>query len=479
MPASRRCLHRLVCSLLLASACSRATPAAGPEDAPAPALPSSGIADALVELPIAEHNVAQPVAAPTRREALVPPAPAAPAEDGSWKTQRSAVVRAEPRSDSPALGLLAAGIRIPRTQPAVTDECPWGWVAVQPKGFVCTELQADRRAPTDDVLPRVPDRMRVPGAYGRVHPEGATIYDSLASAQSGLGGRAPGASLTVRRIKTVRAGGRTFWKTRHGLIETKHIRRLRGSGFAGVELQGDDALQLPLAWTVGSWDRQKVDVYRTPTRGARTLAKIPKRKAHRILERSDNGRWIRLEQGWVARADLRIVETVERPQAVEPGERWLDIDLSEQTLVAYEGDTPMFATLISSGRPGHKTPTGVFRIDRKVAERTMNSMADSDDLYSVDKVPWTAYFATGYALHAAFWHSGFGTRRSHGCINLSPADARRLYGWTAPLVAPGWSEIYGHEDQPGSVLQIRSRRDPAPQVRGYAANVAAQNSSAG
>jgi lipoprotein-anchoring transpeptidase ErfK/SrfK len=151
-----------------------------------------------------------------------------------------------------------------------------------------------------------------------------------------------------------------------------------------------------------------------------------------------------------------------------PDERWLDIDLSQQTLVAYEGDTPVFATLISSGRPGHKTPTGVYRIERKVAERTMNSMADSDDLYSVDKVPWTAYFDTGYALHAAFWHSGFGTRRSHGCINLSPSDAQRLYAYTAPGVAPGWAEIYGHAEQPGSVLQIRSRQDPEPQTRGYA-----------
>ena len=390
---------------------------------------------------------------------------------GSWKTRRSAVVRAEPRSDSAALGLLAAGIRLPRTEPIVTDECPWGWLAVDPTGFVCAEVDGSRRDPSDEVLPELPRGMRIPGAYGRVKGEGATIYDSLASARASVGGRSPEASLTVRRLTTVRAGGRTFWKTRHGLIETKHIHRMRGSSFSGVELQGEGAPSLPLAWTVGSWDRQTITARRGPRTGSRVAAKLGKRKAHAILEQSDNGRWVRLEEGWVARSDLRIVEQVERPIAASESERWLDIDLSEQTLVAYEGDTPVFATLISSGRPGHKTPTGVFRIDRKVAERTMNSMADSDDLYSVDKVPWTAYFATGYALHAAFWHSGFGTRRSHGCVNLSPKDAERLYGWTAPRVAPGWEEIYGHEDQPGSIVQIRSRRDPEPELRGYALNM--------
>src|SRR5690606_28101294 len=109
-----------------------------------------------------------------------------------------------------------------------------------------------------------------------------------------------------------------------------------------------------------------------------------------------------------------------------------------------------------------------FRISRKVAERTMNSMADSDEQYTVDKVPWTFYFDTGYALHAAFWHDGFGRPRSHGCVNLSPRDAERLYGWTAPAVAPGWFEVYGHSDQPGSVVRIRSGRDPDPSPQGDA-----------
>jgi hypothetical protein len=162
-------------------------------------------------------------------------------------------------------------------------------------------------------------------------------------------------------------------------------------------------------------------------------------------------------RAWATRAGSR-----------SPTFAWLDIDLDAQILVAYEGSTPTYATLVSTGRILHRTPTGVFRITRKLAERTMKSMADSDDLYTVDSVPWTAYFATGYALHAAFWHDGFGTPRSHGCINLAPIDARRLYAWMAPSVAPGWVEVFGHAEQPGSVVRIRSQRDPVPTVQGYA-----------
>jgi hypothetical protein len=312
--------------------------------------------------------------------------------------------------------------------------------------------------------------------YGRVIADGAEVYASVADAVAGVGGRAPEASLTVRRKRTIRAGGRTFWKTRHGIIPTQHIRRLRGSGFHGVELaEGDsdgEELALPLAWTIGSHQRAKVAVRSRPHANARVVTRLPKRRAHRLLEHTEDRDWVRIEAGWVSASDVRVATAVEPPQGAGATERWLDIDLSQQTLVAYEGDRPVYATLISSGRPRHGTPTGVYRIDRKVAERTMNSMADSEDLYSVDKVPWTAYFATGYALHAAFWHTGFGTRRSHGCINLSPLDARRLYSWTAPRVAPGWSEIYGHEDQPGSLIQIRSRTDPQPDLRGYAVALA-------
>ncbi|MBC8071986.1 MAG: L,D-transpeptidase [Deltaproteobacteria bacterium] len=200
---------------------------------------------------------------------------------------------------------------------------------------------------------------------------------------------------------------------------------------------------------------------------------MPARQTVRVLEISDDGAFVRSDRGWIARDELRVATRVTPPAGTGAEERWLDIDLDEQVLVAYVGARPVYATLVSTGRRNHDTPTGVFRIERKVAERTMNSRADDDEPYAVDRVPWTAYFADSFALHAAYWHGSFGERKSHGCVNLSPVDARMLYRWSAPAVAPGWSEVYGHAEQPGSLVRIHSSDDPQPSFRGYAAELGA------
>ena len=72
-------------------------------------------------------------------------------------------------------------------------------------------------------------------------------------------------------------------------------------------------------------------------------------------------------------------------------------------------------------------------------------------------MPWTMYFHEDFALHGAYWHDGFGRARSHGCVNLAPADAKTLYEWAEPRVPPGWSVAYAdeREGRPGSVVRVR------------------------
>jgi lipoprotein-anchoring transpeptidase ErfK/SrfK len=67
--------------------------------------------------------------------------------------------------------------------------------------------------------------------------------------------------------------------------------------------------------------------------------------------------------------------------------------------------------------------------------------ADADDRYSIEDVPWTQFFSGSIALHGAFWHGGFGLRHSHGCVNLSPFDAHRLFNHTQPELYEGWHGI--------------------------------------
>jgi lipoprotein-anchoring transpeptidase ErfK/SrfK len=126
------------------------------------------------------------------------------------------------------------------------------------------------------------------------------------------------------------------------------------------------------------------------------------------------------------------------------GEKWIDINLTKQVLVAYEGTTPVYATLISSGEAGlgdHETTTstkrGIFRIHTKHITITMDSDTVGEE-FELRDVPYVQYFEEGYALHGAYWHDRFGQPKSHGCINLSPEDARRLFWWTEPQVPPGW-----------------------------------------
>ncbi len=130
----------------------------------------------------------------------------------------------------------------------------------------------------------------------------------------------------------------------------------------------------------------------------------------------------------------------------------------------------MYTTLVTSGSNKYRTPTGMFRIWVKFAEKNMNDLA-GEAPYSVATVPWAQFYDKDFALHTAYWHDKFGTRRSHGCLNLSPRDARFLYFWSDPAGPPGWSMAKGMTDYPGSLVRIRSNEDPEPTYQGYAVQV--------
>ncbi len=113
------------------------------------------------------------------------------------------------------------------------------------------------------------------------------------------------------------------------------------------------------------------------------------------------------------------------------GEKWIDVNLSTQTLVAYEGEIPVFNSLISSGLWDFPTVTGEFRTWLKYESQDMNGYLLGYDYY-LPGVPYVMYFYQDYAIHGAYWHNNFGTPMSHGCVNVSPVDAGWLYNW-APL----------------------------------------------
>ncbi len=145
----------------------------------------------------------------------------------------------------------------------------------------------------------------------------------------------------------------------------------------------------------------------------------------------DEWRWYQIGANkWVHQTAVAKVQPIERPEDVNT-ERWVSIDLYEQTLVAYEGETPIFATLVATGLPRWPTFEGTFNIYYRNIRHDMSWGTPGDDFYYLEEVPWTMFFDEGRALHGAYWHDGLGYRRSHGCVNMSLTDANWLYNWVA------------------------------------------------
>jgi hypothetical protein len=117
--------------------------------------------------------------------------------------------------------------------------------------------------------------------------------------------------------------------------------------------------------------------------------------------------------------------------------KWIDVNLKTQHLVAYEGNAVIQQYDVTSGEPGHETPTGVFQIFSKVKDERMKGDIGLPTAYDIQHVPWTMYFAGGgYAIHGAPWRAVYGPGTeaggSHGCLNSPVAQAAILYQW-APL----------------------------------------------
>jgi lipoprotein-anchoring transpeptidase ErfK/SrfK len=118
--------------------------------------------------------------------------------------------------------------------------------------------------------------------------------------------------------------------------------------------------------------------------------------------------------------------------------------------------------MISSGKESkvkdkdHRTPTGEWRIREKHITTTMDGdgTAAGDLPYSIEDVPYVMYFFRSFALHGAFWHSNFGVQMSHGCVNLSPLDAKYLFFFADPPLPQGFHGVHASEASPGSRVVV-------------------------
>ncbi len=230
------------------------------------------------------------------------------------------------------------------------------------------------------------------------------------------------------------------------------------SRFHGAELTGADALAPGemQAWVLPYGGAN----LREAPNGAVGLV-LPHQTPLRVVPTA-NPRWVEAPDalgpdvpGYVAVSVLRFARPRARPVGLAPDAVWVDIDVSEQVLMLMLGDTPIFATLVSTGLVERDTPPGVYQMLDKTIHGDMASLPDAEEPYHVESVPWVMHFRPRYALHGVFWHWGFGSRASHGCVNLAPLDARRIFDAIQPRLPDGWSSVIAGPDEPGTTVRIR------------------------
>ncbi len=138
-------------------------------------------------------------------------------------------------------------------------------------------------------------------------------------------------------------------------------------------------------------------------------------------------------------------------------EKHIFVDLSTQTLRAYEGDKLVHTFPVSTGKWGD-TPTGEYRIWVKLRYTRMEGGSGST-YYNLPNVPYTMFYhnnevskSRGYSIHGAYWHNNFGHPMSHGCINMRPEDAGVLFDWAQP--ASSGHTTYESKDDPGTLVTV-------------------------
>jgi hypothetical protein len=459
-----------------------------------------------------------------------PPADAISADAGAPTSLRLVAlrgwtpVRKTPAREGALAGYLRTGavVEVEADQPAGTDGCsfpgsaPSGWFRVRGGGYLCvggsfaaaypardfrTPLQPDfdasmpypyavsygrsnmyRRIPTAADL-RLFEPWRFPSDAsmdGGADEAAVALVDAARPDRPTLGElEGDPTSPVIRRMLTgmyvavdrsVRdsaTGSRYIITQSGGLVRDNRLSMLRDAPtFTGVEL--DATRGLPMAWMVSEFgwtytvspEGRVARAQRAPRLTAVALADAPPLVVGaRTFYRTVDG-------GAVLSTNVRRAALRPPPEGVAELERWIDVDLDEQVLVAYEGARPVFTTLISSGRRTSRnaperfeTPTGSFRVQAKHVSTTMDGDTATDGPYSIEDVPWVMYFQGSYALHAAFWHSYYGWRMSHGCVNLSPPDARRVFLWADPQLPAGWHGVQGDAaTRPGSRVEVRHSR---------------------
>lgn len=377
------------------------------------------------------------------------------------------VVRRGPNGAAGRKGVVMAGARLPVWNRSRGPGCNGVWYQVHVDGWICTASAATSDAePGGLAFPVVEDGELTPWQYAFTK-EPAVEYrvreGMLEETREVLEGFGFGV------LGQVELYDQAYYRTAEGnLIPVEAARITRNiSSFSGVSVEGG------APWPVGFVNARRAFAYSRPSRKQKfRIGSVERFEPFEVLEEHGEGagRFYRFdENAWLYAGDVRVAEPGELPADLTPGEKWIDVDTTGQVAIAFEGDTPVYVTLVSTGREGpSRTVTGEFRMWGKVAAIAMDNTDEPLEIenaegvvvgernpFSLHDVPWAQFFFENFALHGVYWHNEFGNRRSHGCVNLAPADARWFFEWTEPALPSGWWAIHSTPGEQGTRVRVR------------------------
>jgi hypothetical protein len=388
-----------------------------------------------------------------------------PAATLSAEARTATKVYARAAGRGSRLGKLSKGTRVAWTRIVASRDRCRAWLEIAPRGWVCAKDLAPSADPPAATL--VPARIVALTEEKELHGvvgAGARPYRSIRAIERARPSRRlKGWTRVKERGAIVTVAGVAYVKTEHGYLAETAIEIRRPSPFTGIDLVATPPPTWPFAWVTPRTKEALVSVRAAPDDDAAEVRTLARRTIVPVLE--TQGRFARIATGeWVGLRELRVARVMPRPRGVAADERWLDVDLDEQVLIAYEGDVPVYATMISGGR-GRSTPTAIHRIAKKIARTRLKAPDVAFGTWDMPDVPFSMRFRKYYAVHGVYWHDGFGKPRSQGCVNLSPRDARFVFEWSNPQVPAGW--IDARDDVRGTPIRLRNRRDPDPAWADY------------
>ena len=363
----------------------------------------------------------------------------------------------EPSKGAARRGAAALGARLPVFEVARGGGCTGRWFSVGPLSWICEEGAEASSATPPAERPHDVTPDGLPFTYYFVGPDGSFGYGDLQVAEEGVpeAQLLPGFGVAITR-EGQKPGGERYGLSSHGFwIPLRDLRRVTAPIFRGTAV----GAALDVAWV----NADKVRLRKAPA-AAPGRDVVPRQTRVPVLEVQElaGKQWLRVgEQEWLLATELARPSRAPRPSGVKDGERWFDVELATQTLTAYVGDEPVFATLVSTGRGQQgtelATPKGEHRIWVKLQASDMDNLEnlEANESYAIQAVPWVMYFKKGVGLHGTFWHRAFGRVQSHGCVNLSPADAERLFDWASPRLPSGWTAVLPTVYERGSLIRVR------------------------